>query len=141
MIRAVVPQRAASQAEQPARDEVPGAMIDTLGMQRGVWRSARPTTEKIVLLAIADFYSHRSPEPSRSVPTLAERCSLGWLRARNRARKPEFWGNANARARRLASNEPNTTPPHPSPLKNAHAVDAHVGATARRLHRLLDHFP
>ena len=52
-------------------------MIDLLGMQRAVWRSARPTTEKIVLLAIADFYSDRSPEPWPSVPTLAERCSLG----------------------------------------------------------------
>ena len=57
--------------------EGPGAMIDLLGMQRAVWRSARPTTEKIVLLAIADFYSDRSPEPWPSVPTLAERCSLG----------------------------------------------------------------
>jgi len=52
-------------------------MIDLLGMQRAVWRSARSTTEKIVLLAIADFYSDRSPEPWPSVPTLAERCSLG----------------------------------------------------------------
>lgn len=52
-------------------------MIDLLGMQRAVWRSARTTTEKIVLLAIADFYSDRSPEPWPSVPTLAERCSLG----------------------------------------------------------------
>ena len=52
-------------------------MIDLLGMQRAVWRSARGTTEKIVLLAIADFYSDRSPEPWPSVPTLAERCSLG----------------------------------------------------------------
>jgi hypothetical protein len=30
-------------------------MIDLLAMQRLVWRSARATTEKIVLLAIADF--------------------------------------------------------------------------------------
>jgi len=52
-------------------------MIDLLGMQRAVWRSARTTTEKIVLLAIADFYSDRSPEPWPSVSTLAERCSLG----------------------------------------------------------------
>ena len=52
-------------------------MIDLLGMQRAVWRSARTTTEKIVLLAIADFYSDRWPEPWPSVPTLAERCSLG----------------------------------------------------------------
>jgi len=52
-------------------------MIDLLGMQRAVWRSARTTTEKIVLLAIADFYSDRSPVPWPSVPTLAERCSLG----------------------------------------------------------------
>ncbi len=52
-------------------------MIDLLGMQRAVWRSGRPMTEKIVLLAIADFYSDRSPEPWPSVPTLAERCSLG----------------------------------------------------------------
>jgi hypothetical protein len=52
-------------------------MIDLLGMQRAVWRSARPTTETIVLLAIADFYSDRSAEPWPSVPTLAERCSLG----------------------------------------------------------------
>ena len=52
-------------------------MIDLLGMQRAVWRSARSTTEKIVLLAIADFYSDRSPEPWPSVPTLAECCSLG----------------------------------------------------------------
>jgi Helix-turn-helix domain len=52
-------------------------MIDVLGMQRVVWRSARATTEKIVLLAIADFYSDCSPEPWPSVPTLAERCSLG----------------------------------------------------------------
>ena len=52
-------------------------MIDLLGMQRAVWRSARSTTEKIVLLAIADYYSDSSPEPWPSVPTLAERCSLG----------------------------------------------------------------
>ncbi len=52
-------------------------MIDLLGMQRAVWRSARSTTEKIVLLAIADYYSDSSPEPWPSMPTLAERCSLG----------------------------------------------------------------
>ena len=40
-------------------------MIDLLGMQRAVWRSARTTTEKIVLLAIADFYS--DPDARRTL--------------------------------------------------------------------------
>jgi len=43
-------------------------MIDFLGMQRTLWRSARTTTEKIGLLPIADFYSDRSLEPWPSVP-------------------------------------------------------------------------
>jgi hypothetical protein len=46
-------------------------------MQRAVWRSTRSTTEKIVLLAIIDHYSDRSPEPWPSVPTLAACASLG----------------------------------------------------------------
>jgi hypothetical protein len=50
---------------------------DLLGMQRAVWRSTRSTTEKIVLLAIIDHYSDRSPEPWPSVPTLAACASLG----------------------------------------------------------------
>ena len=43
----------------------------------GVPGVPRRRRSKIVLLAIADFYSDRSPEPWPSVPTLAERCSLG----------------------------------------------------------------
>jgi hypothetical protein len=50
---------------------------DLLGMQRAVWRSTRSTTEKIVLLAIIDHYSDRSPEPWPSVSTLAACASLG----------------------------------------------------------------
>ena len=46
-------------------------------MQRAVWRSSRSTTEKIVLLAILDFYSDSSPQPWPSVATLAARTSLG----------------------------------------------------------------
>jgi hypothetical protein len=46
-------------------------------MQRAVWRSARTTTEKIVLLAIIDYYSESSQQPWPSVPTLSERTSLG----------------------------------------------------------------
>ncbi len=52
-------------------------MADLLGMQRAVWRSRRSTTEKIVLLAILDFYSDSSPQPWPSVATLAARTSLG----------------------------------------------------------------
>lgn len=52
-------------------------MSDLLAMQRAVWRSARPTTEKIVLLAIIDYYSEASPRPWPSVPTLATQTSLG----------------------------------------------------------------
>jgi hypothetical protein len=50
---------------------------DLLGMQRAVWRSGRTTTEKIVLLAIIDYYSESSQQPWPSVPTLSERTSLG----------------------------------------------------------------
>lgn len=46
-------------------------------MQRAVWRSGRTTTEKIVLLAIIDYYSDSSQQPWPSVPTLSERTSLG----------------------------------------------------------------
>lgn len=52
-------------------------MSDLLGMQRAVWRSARTTTEKIVLLAIIDYYSEASQQPWPSVPTLSTRTSLG----------------------------------------------------------------
>lgn len=52
-------------------------MADLLGMQRAVWRSTCSTTEKIVLLAILDFYSDSSPQPWPSVATLAARTSLG----------------------------------------------------------------
>jgi hypothetical protein len=52
-------------------------VADLLGMQRAVWRSTRSTTEKIVLLAILDFYSDSSPQPWPSVATLAVRTSLG----------------------------------------------------------------
>jgi Helix-turn-helix domain len=52
-------------------------VADLLGMQRAVWRSTRSTTEKIVLLAILDFYSDSSPQPWPSVATLAARTSLG----------------------------------------------------------------
>jgi hypothetical protein len=52
-------------------------MSDFLGMQRAVLRSTRPTTEKIVLLAIIDHWSEASPEPWPSVPTLASLSSLG----------------------------------------------------------------
>lgn len=52
-------------------------MSDLLGMQRAVWRSARTTTEKIVLLAIIDYYSESSQQPWPSVPTLSTRTSLG----------------------------------------------------------------
>lgn len=52
-------------------------MSDLLGMQRAVWRSGRTTTEKIVLLAIIDYYSESSQQPWPSVPTLSERTSLG----------------------------------------------------------------
>ena len=52
-------------------------MSDFLGMQRAVLRSTRPTTEKIVLLAIIDHWSEASPEPWPSVPTLATLSSLG----------------------------------------------------------------
>ena len=52
-------------------------MSDLLGMQRAVLRSTRPTTEKIVLLAIIDHWSEASPEPWPSVPTLATLSSLG----------------------------------------------------------------
>lgn len=44
-------------------------------MQRAVWRSKRPTTQKIVLLAILDHYSDSSPEPLPSVARLAEHCA------------------------------------------------------------------
>lgn len=52
-------------------------MSDFLGMQRAVLRSARPTTEKIALLAIIDHWSEASPDPWPSVPTLATLSSLG----------------------------------------------------------------
>ena len=52
-------------------------MSDFLGMQRAVLRSTRPTTEKIVLLAIIDHWSEASQEPWPSVPTLATLSSLG----------------------------------------------------------------
>jgi hypothetical protein len=52
-------------------------MSDLLAMQRAVWRSGRTTTEKIVLLAIIDYYSEASPEPWPSVPTLSKGTSLG----------------------------------------------------------------
>ena len=52
-------------------------MSDLLAMQRAVWRAKRPTTEKIVLLAILDHYSDSSPEPWPSVARLAEHCGLG----------------------------------------------------------------
>lgn len=52
-------------------------MSDFLGMQRAVLRSTRPTTEKVVLLAIIDHWSEASPEPWPSVPTLATLSSLG----------------------------------------------------------------
>jgi hypothetical protein len=50
---------------------------DLLAMQRAVWRSGRTTTEKIVLLAVIDYYSEASPEPWPSVPTLSKGTSLG----------------------------------------------------------------
>ena len=52
-------------------------MSDLLGMQRAVLRCTRPTTEKIVLVAIIDHWSEASPEPWPSVPTLATLSSLG----------------------------------------------------------------
>jgi hypothetical protein len=52
-------------------------MSDLLAMQRAVWRSGRTTTEKIVLLAIIDYYSESSQQPWPSVPTLSKRTSLG----------------------------------------------------------------
>jgi hypothetical protein len=52
-------------------------MSDFLAMQRAVLRSTRPTTEKMVLLAILDHWREASPEPWPSVPTLATLSSLG----------------------------------------------------------------
>jgi len=52
-------------------------MSDLLAMQRAVWLSKRTAVEKMVLLAIMDFYSARSPEPWPSTSTLAARTSFG----------------------------------------------------------------
>ncbi len=48
-----------------------------LAMQRDVWTSARTANEKLVLLALIDFYSEASREPFPSIATLTARSSLG----------------------------------------------------------------
>lgn len=52
-------------------------MSDILAMQRAVWTSARSANEKLVLLAVIDYYSASSQEPWPSVATLCKRASLG----------------------------------------------------------------
>ena len=53
-------------------------MSDFLGTQRAVLRSTRPTTEKIVLLAIIGQWSEASPDPRSSSAASAPRSSPCW---------------------------------------------------------------